>query len=351
MQSSVQKMDFGKTADGMQVDVYVLTNGQGMQAKVMSYGAILTELHVPDRTGTLADVVLGFDNLAAYLKGHPHFGAVVGRVANRIARGRFTLEGKEYKLAINNGPNSIHGGIKGFDKKLWQAGSIHSSDQVGVTLFYRSADREEAYPGNLDTLVTYWLTDENELQIDYVATTDKPTPVNLTNHSYFNLAGAGSGDVLGHELILMADQYTPVDDTSIPTGQLKSVQGTPLDFTRPTPIGSHINELPATKGYDHNFVLGGQQGTLRLAARVREPRSGRVMEMLTTEPCVQLYTANGLDGKLKGKDGAAFGQHGALCLEAQHAPDSVNQPTFPSIVLKPGQSYRQTTVYKFSVGS
>jgi aldose 1-epimerase len=351
MQPSVQKNDFGKTAEEVQVDAFVLTNRQGMQAKIITYGAILTELHVPDPNGKCVDVVLGFDNLAAYLKGHPHFGAVVGRVANRIAKGRFTLDGKEYKLAINNGPNSIHGGIKGFDKKIWQAGSIQNEDQVGVTLFYRSADGEEGYPGNLDTVVTYWLTNENELQIDYVATSDKPTPVNLTNHSYFNLRGAGSGDVLAYELTLMADEYTPVDETFIPTGESKSVRGTPLDFTKPTTIGARINELPVTKGYDHNFILRGQEGTLRLAARVREPGSGRVMEMLTTEPCVQLYTANGLDGKLKGKGGAAYPQHGALCLEAQHAPDSVNQPNFPSIILEPGQTYRQTTVYKFSVGT
>jgi aldose 1-epimerase len=348
MQPTVEKKEFGKTADGTAVDLYVLTNAHGMQAKVTTYGAILTELHVPDKSGKLDDVVLGFDNLESYLKGHPHFGATVGRVANRIAKGRFTLNGKEYKLAINNGPNSLHGGLIGFDKKVWQARTMQEPDSVAVTFTYRSPDGEEGYPGNLDTSVTYTLTNQNELRIDYTATTDKSTPVNLTNHSYFNLAGAASGDILGHELTIMSDEYTPTDGTGIPTGEVKPVRGTPLDFTRPTPIGARIDQFPATKGYDHNFVLRGQPGTLRLAAVVRELRSGRTMEMLTTEPCVQLYTANGLDGKLKGKGGAGYPKHGAFCLEAQHTPDSVNHPSFPSVILEPGQTYQQTTVYKFS---
>jgi aldose 1-epimerase len=349
MQPTVEKKEFGKTADGTPVELYVLSNAHGMQAKVTTYGAILTELHVPDKSGKLDDVVLGFDDLEGYLRGHPHFGSTVGRVANRIAKGRFTLNGKEYKLAINNGPNSLHGGLVGFDKKVWKASLGQESDRAFVTFTYRSPDGEEGYPGNLDTSVTYTLTNQNELRIDYIAKTDKPTPVNLTNHSYFNLGGAASGDVLGHELTIMADEYTPADGTGIPTGEIKSVRGTPLDFTRPTPIGAGIDQFPATKGYDHNFVLRGRAGTLRPAAVVVEPRSGRIMDMSTTEPCVQLYTANGLDGKLKGKGEASYPKHGAFCLEAQHAPDSVNHPSFPSVILEPGQTYQQTTVYKFSV--
>jgi aldose 1-epimerase len=362
MQPTIEKKGFGKTTEGVPVDLYILTNANGMQAKISTYGAILTALQVPDKHGKLDDVVLGFDDLDAYEKGHPFFGATVGRVANRIAKGRFTLNGKEYKLAINNGPNSIHGGLKGFDKKVWHAEPLQRADRVGVKLTYRSPDGEEGYPGNLDTSVTYTLNNDNDLGIDYTATTDKPTPVNLTNHSYFNLGGAGSGDILGHELTISADEYTPADETLIPTGETKSVQGTPLDFTSPTPIGARIEQLPATKGYDHNFMLrhralpdgtsstiplGVKAFPLLLAARVREPKSGRVMEMYTTEPCVQLYTANGLDGKLKGKGGAAYPSYGAFCLEAQHVPDSVNHPNFHSVILNPGQTYQQTTVYKF----
>jgi aldose 1-epimerase len=315
----------------------------------MTYGAILTELHVADRNGKLEDVVLGFDNLKDYLAGHPMFGATVGRVANRIAKGKFTLDGKEYRLAVNSGPNSIHGGRKGFDKVVWRAETLTKPDGVAVQLNYRSPDGEEGYPGNLSTTVTYTLTNENELKITYAATTDKPTPVNLTNHSYFNLSGVKDGDVLGHELMLAADEYTPADATLIPTGEIRPVRGTPLDFTRPTPIGARIAELkPTLGGYDHNFVLRGGGKSLVLAARVYDPKSGRVMEMFTTEPAVQLYTANFLDGKRKGKGGVAYGKHQGLCLEAQHFPDSVNHPNFPSIILRPGGTYTQTTVYKFS---
>jgi aldose 1-epimerase len=304
---------------------------------------------VPDRDGKLNDVVLGFDDLESYLKGHPHFGATTGRVANRVAKGKFTLDGKEYTLAVNNGPNSLHGGLKGFDKVVWKAEPKEASDAVAVQLTYVSPDGEEGYPGNLTTIVTYALTNQNELRIDYKATTDKATPVNLTNHSYFNLAGPRSGDILSHELMLEADEYTPADDTLIPTGEIRSVKGTPLDFTKPATIGSRIAQVAdKTGGYDHNFLLRGKGKSLALAARAYEPKTGRVMEMYTTEPGVQLYTGNFLDGKLKGKGGVVYQKHQAFCLEAQHFPDSVNHPEFPSVILRPGQTYTQTTAYKFS---
>lgn len=339
---------FGKTPDGQEVDLFTLTNANGLQAKVTTYGAILTELHVPDRNGKFADVVLGFDDLKGYLGGHPCFGATIGRVANRIAKGRFTLNGKEYKLAINNGPNSLHGGKKGFDKTVWQGAVVPGSSDPSVKLHLASPDNEEGYPGNLDVTVTYTLTRNNELRIDYEAKTTKATPVNLTNHSYFNLAGHGSGDVLNHEMTLQADSYTVSDDTLIPTGEIKSVKGTPLDFTQPTRIGAHIDELKKTQGFDHNFVLRDGGKSLAIGARVVEPKSGRVLEMFTTEPGVQLYTANGLDTKLKGKGGVGYVKHAGFCLEAQHFPDSINHPEFPSVVLRPGQTYRQTTTYKFT---
>jgi aldose 1-epimerase len=349
--ASVEKIAFGKTQDGTPVDLYMLTNANGLRAKVITYGAILTELHVPDRNGKLDDVVLGFDNLESYLKGHPLFGAVVGRVANRIGGAKFTLDGQEYKLAANNGRNSIHGGRRGFDKVVWQGEPVAAQDGVAIKLSYRSSDGEEGFPGNLSVALTYTLTNQNELRLDYTATTDKPTPVNLTNHSYFNLAGAGSaGDVLGHELMLAADQYTPADNELIPTGEIKPVAGTPLDFTKPTPIGARIEQLRERPygGYDHNYVLNSGGKALALGARVYEPKTGRVMEMSTTQPGVQLFTANGMSGKLKGKGGAAYPRHGGFCLETQHFPDSVNKPNFPSVILRPGVTYRQTTVFKFS---
>jgi aldose 1-epimerase len=349
MKPGIEKQAFGE-ADGHAVDLYTLTNRHGVVAKIMTYGGIITELHVPDRDGKLGDVVLGFDDLKGYLGGHPYFGALVGRVANRVAKGRFTLDGKDYKLAVNNGPNALHGGLKGFDKVVWKAEPIKTDHGAALQLTYTSADGEEGYPGTLKATVVYTLTDDNALKIDYKATTDKDTPVNLTNHSYFNLAGPASGDILGHQLRIEADSYTPVDDTLIPTGEIKPVKGTPLDFTKLTPIGAHIDQLKGEPGgYDHNFVLNKrrEQGP-QPAVEVVEPKTGRVMEMLTTEPGVQFYTGNFLDGSNKGKGGVVYKKHQGFCLEAQHFPDSVNQPKFPSVILKPGQTYTQTTIYKFS---
>ncbi len=347
--STLQKEPFGKTADGQQVDLYTLTNKNGLIAKIMTYGALLTELHVPDRDGKIGDVVLGFNDLAGYLKGHPYFGATTGRVANRIAKGRFTLDGKEYTLATNNGPNHLHGGNVGLDKRVWKAKEVPAESGRAVKLTYLSPDGEEGYPGRLDIEVTYTLSSADELRIDYKAVTDKPTPVNLTNHSYFNLAGAGSGPILDHELTLFADHYTPVDAAGIPTGEIAPVQGTVMDFAKPMSIGARIDQLTGSPGgYDHNYVLNNQDGTLALAARVYEAKSGRQMEVLTTEPGVQLYTGNFLDGTVTGKGGKIYKQRYGLCLETQHYPDSVNQPSFPSTILRPGMTYRQTTIYRFS---
>jgi aldose 1-epimerase len=344
----VQKSSYGQLPDGTQIELYTLTNSKGVVAKIITYGALLTELHVPDRNGQLGDIVLGFDNLDQYLKGHPYFGATIGRVANRIAQGKFTLDGQPYTLATNNGPNHLHGGLKGFDKVVWKAEPIQSSDWAAVKFTYTSSDGEEGYPGNLNVTVIYTLTDLNELRINYSATTDKATPVNLTNHSYFNLAG--EGDILGHELMLAADRYTPVDDTLIPTGELAPVKGTVMDFTSPMAIGSRIGKLTnQPSGYDHNYCLTAGGKGLALAARVYEPKSGRVMEILTTEPGIQFYTGNFLDGTLTGKRGIVYKKHYGFCLETDHFPDSINRPNFPPVVLRPGQTYRQTTVHRFSV--
>jgi aldose 1-epimerase len=343
MQARVQKSSFGALPDGTAVDLFTLANANGLSAKVATYGAIITELHVPDGKGQFCDIVLGYDNLEQYLRKHPFFGATVGRVANRIAKGRFTLVGKTYALATNNGPNHLHGGLKGFDKKVWQA---EPQTGAAVKFSYTSPDGEEGYPGTLAVAVTMTLTDANELRLDYTATTDKPTPVNLTNHSYFNLAGEGSA--LEHEMMLAADHYTPSDSTLIPTGEIKLVKDTPMDFTAPRPIGSRFAQLQNKPvGYDHNYVLNSGGKGLALAARVSEPRSGRVMEVHTTQPGIQFYSANFLDGTLTGKRGVVYQQHSAFCLETQHFPDSVNQPQFPSVILRPGQTYRQTTVHKF----
>jgi aldose 1-epimerase len=347
-QGSVGQMNFGKTREGTPVDLYVLSNGK-MTVKVITFGGIITEIHVPDRNGKLADVVIGFDNLEQYLSRHPHFGAITGRVANRIAGGRFTLDGHEYRLAANNGPNSLHGGLKGFDKVVWKATDVSGAAGAAVKLAYKSPDAEEGYPGDLDVSVTYTVTPLDELKIDYAATTDKATPVNLTNHTYFNLAGPAAGSILGHELLLAADRYTPADETLIPTGEILPVSGTALDFTSPIAIGARIGQIKGDLGgYDHNFVLRGGGAGPALAARVREPESGRVLEVFTTEPGVQLYTANSLDGSLRGKGGVAYKKHQGFCLETQHFPDAVHHDNFPSIILRPGSTYTQTTIYKFS---
>lgn len=344
-EAKVKKSSFGKV-DEKEVHLYTLTNSRGAIAKITNYGGIVTELHVPDKDGKIGNVVLGFDNLKDYLKGHPYFGAIVGRVGNRIAKGKFTLNGKEYTLATNNGPNALHGGKKGFDKVVWNAEPKEVKDGSALVLTYKSEDGEEGYPGTLSCEVTYTLTHDNALRVDYKATTDKATPVNLTHHGYFNLAG--KGDILDHRLMLNADRYTPVDDSLIPTGEIKSVEGGPLDFREATRIGARIDQLKGDPGgYDHNFVLNRKGPGLSLAVRVTEPSSGRIMEVHTTEPGIQFYTGNFLDGSLKGHGGEVYKKHYGFCLEAQHYPDSVNQPKFPSTILKPGQTYTQTTIYRF----
>jgi aldose 1-epimerase len=350
--SVIKKEPFGNAPDGP-VDLYTITNAHGMELRVTNYGGIIVSLRVPDKNGSVADVVLGYDKLDGYLKNSPYFGAIVGRYCNRIANGKFALDGVEYHLAKNNGPNSLHGGLKGFDKVIWHAEPFTNEQGSGLILTYTSKDGEEGYPGNLKTKVSYTLTNQNELRIDYEATTDKATPVNLTSHSYFNLTGEGSGDILKHELTLYADRFTPVDQTLIPTGELRPVKGTPLDFTKPTPVGVRINDnyeqLLIAHGYDHNFVLNRKDDDLLLAARVHEPGSGRVLEVYTTEPGVQLYTGNFLDGTITGKHGHVYNKHAALCLETQHFPDSPNHANFPSTILRPGKTFRSRTAYRFSV--
>jgi aldose 1-epimerase len=345
----VQQQSFGRTASGQEVDLYTLTNGGGVEVGIINYGGIVTSIKTPDRTGNIADVALGFDTLDGYLGTHPYFGAIVGRYGNRIAGGKFKLGGVEYTLPRNNGENALHGGVRGFDKQIWKAREIPG----GVELRYVSKDGEEGYPGTLDTTVTYSLTDRNELKIEYAANTDKETVVNLTNHTYFNLSGQGQGDVLGHQVMINADRFTPVDPGLIPTGDPAPVEGTPFDFRQPTAIGARINaeneQLLRGKGYDHNFVLNSSGGGLALAARVIDPKSGRVLEVLTDQPGVQFYTGNFLDGTVKGKGGKAYQQRDGFCLETQHFPDSPNRPEFPSTVLKAGEQYRTTTVYQFSV--
>ncbi|HWQ55495.1 MAG TPA: aldose epimerase family protein [Bryobacteraceae bacterium] len=351
-EGKVNRQAFGKTAAGEQVELFTLTNGKGMEATITNFGAIVTSLKAPDRNGKYEDVVLGFDSLAGYTGTHPYFGAVVGRYGNRIAKGRFTLDGAEYTLARNNGENHLHGGVKGFDKAVWKARDVSTADTPRLELSYVSKDGEEGYPGNLSVTVTYSVTAAGELRIDYSATTDKATVVNLTNHSYFNLAGQGNGDILKHQMMIYADRYTPVDAGLIPTGEPRKVEGTPFDFRKPVEIGARIGEkdeqLVRGGGYDHNFVLNSGGGTLAPAGRVKEPGSGRVMEVLTTQPGVQFYTGNFLDGTLKGKGGKVYGHRYGFCLETQHFPDSPNRPAFPSVVLRPGEKYATTTVYRFS---
>jgi aldose 1-epimerase len=350
---SIKKESFGKLDDGTPVDIYTLRNPAGMQARITNYGGIVVSLLTPDKSGKFDDVVLGFDSLADYFNESPYFGAIIGRYGNRIAKGKFTLNGKEYTFAINNGANSLHGGIKGFDKVVWNAETKQSAKDVSLILTYLSKDGEEGYPGNLSVKVIYTLTNANELKISYSATTDKPTVVNLTNHSYFNLAGAGNGDILSHEMTINADRFTPVDSGLIPTGELRSVKGTPFDFTAPAIIGARIDsndiQLKYAGGYDHNFVLNKKGNEHSFAARVFEKSSGRVLDVYTTEPGVQFYTGNFLDGTLKGKGGKHYGRRCGFCLETQHFPDSPNKPQFPTTTLNPGETYSTTTVYKFSV--
>ena len=347
---SIQKSSFGKTKDGTEVSLVTCTNTSGLVMKVMTYGATVVSMETPDKAGKLANIQLGFPTLEGYLQRHPYFGSTVGRYGNRIAKGKFKIDGKEYILATNNGPNHLHGGLKGFDAVVWNAAEVKTADSVGVKFTYKSKDGEEGYPGNLSVTVVYSLTNNNEMKIDYTATTDKATVVNLTNHCYWNLGGAGSGDILKTQLMLNADKYLPIDAGSIPTGELAPVKGTAMDFTTPHAIGERIGELKKephqTKGYDHCYVLRGQDGKLALAARAKDPASGRVMEIYTTEPAIQLYCGNFLDGS---PGGNGYKQHDAFCLETQHYPDSPNQPKFPSTLLKPGQTHRTTTVHKFSV--
>jgi aldose 1-epimerase len=343
-EAKVTYSNFGRTSDGKGVELYTLTNGKGMEAKIMTLGAAVVSLTAPDKNGNYADVVLGMDKLEGYLGGVPYFGAVVGRYGNRIAKGQFTLEGQAYKLAVNNGENSLHGGLKGFDKQVWTA----KDAEGGVEFTYVSRDGEEGYPGTLTAKVLYTVTPENELKLEYTATTDKPTVVNLTNHSYFNLAG--EGDILQHQVMIDADRFTPVDQGLIPTGELKPVEGTPFDFRKPTAIGARIDQpdeqLKFGGGYDHNWVLNGSG--MRKAAEVYEPKTGRVMEVLTQEPGLQFYTGNFLDGTITGKGGRAYQKRAAFCMETQHFPDSPNKPSFPTTELKPGQTYHTVTVYRFS---
>jgi aldose 1-epimerase len=346
-EATVETSSFGSLADGTVVELLTLRNAKGATAKAITYGATLTELWVPDRSGKLGDVVLGFDKLGGYLRNPPWFGATVGRVANRIARGKFTLDGQEYSLEINNPPNNLHSGSKGLSRTVWKAEPLHESHAAAVRFTCVSPDGDGGFPGNLAVTLVYRLTDDNQWQIEYTAKTDKATPVNLTNHSYFNLGGGK--DILDHILYIQADHYTPVDTTLIPTGEIQSVKGTPLDFTSPLTIGAHIGEMKGTPGgYDHNYVLNEKAGKLKLAARVLSPDSGRQMEVWTTEPGVQFYSGNFLDGTIVGKRSVVYGKHSGFCLETQHFPDAVHHPSFPSVILRPSGVYRSETIYKFS---
>jgi aldose 1-epimerase len=350
---TVTKQDYGKTSTGEFVYLYTLRNTHGLEAKITNYGGILVSLKVPDRNRKFADVVLGFNDLESYLtKNDPYMGALIGRYGNRIAKGRFTLNGIEYKLAVNNGENHLHGGIKGFDKVVWTGREIKTGVGPAVALEYLSKDGEEGYPGNLNVRVVYILTNSNELQIEYSATTDKDTVLNLTHHSYFNLAGEGNGDILNHTVTINANQFVPTDAGSIPTGELKNVAGTPFDFLTATAIGARINQddeqLKFGNGYDHTWVINGHPGLMRVAATAYEPTSGRVMQVLTTEPGMQFYTGNFLNGTLTGKSGKVYARRTGFCFETQHYPDSPNQPSFPTTTLKKGATYKSTTIYRFS---
>jgi aldose 1-epimerase len=349
---TMQKSVFGTTQEGQEVFAYTLKNKSGMEATVITFGATLVSLSAPDRNGAMADIVLGFDSLSSYLTQNPYFGSTIGRYGNRIGKGKFKLNGVEYTLAVNNGPNHLHGGIKGFDKVIWTVDEKESVAGTSLVFLYMSKDGEEGYQGALSVKVVYSLTDSNELRIDYTATTDKPTIVNLTHHSYFNLAGAGNGSVLDHELYIDADRFTPVDEGLIPTGELRSVQGNPMDFRTPVSIGARINDpyeqIKKGGGYDHNWVLNKAMKTFGLAARAYEKSSGRVMEVLTDEPGLQFYSGNFLDGTLTGKGGKKYERRFGFCLETQHYPDSPNKSEFPTTVLNPGDTYKTSTIYRFS---
>jgi aldose 1-epimerase len=350
---SISQAPFGGIPDGPPVTIYTLRNDKGMEVRILNYGGIVQSLKVPDKNGKFDDVVLGYDSLGGYLTNSPYFGALIGRYGNRIGGGKFTLEGKTYKLAANNGPNSLHGGIKGFDKVVWQASPSLTPDGPALELTYVSQDGEEGFPGNLKVTAIYTLTDNNELHLSFTATTDQPTLCNLTQHSYFNLRGQGNGDVLGHEVCINSDKITPVDKDLITTGEYAPVDGTPFDFRKPTAIGARINDpnqqLQFGTGYDHNWVINKPLGKLGLQARVFEPATGRVLEMWSTEPGVQFYTGNFLDGSITGKDGKVYSRRTGFCLEPQHYPDSPNKPGFPTTELKPGKTYQNTIVYRFLV--
>jgi aldose 1-epimerase len=349
----IDKKDFGKISDSIMVNLFTLMNDNQMKVQITNYGGTITSIFVPDKKGNLGDVVLGFNNLEGYIDKSPYFGCIIGRFGNRIAKGRFFLDGKQYQMAINDGPNHLHGGLKGFDKVIWFPEMIERKDRIALKLNYLSKDGEEGYPGNLTLEVIYWLTNENEIIIEYYAKTDKKTIINLTNHSYFNLRDAGNTSILNHEITLHADYFTPIDKTLIPTGELRKVQNTPFDFREPVKIGARIDaeeeQIKFAGGYDHNLVLRGQAGELRLVAKAFEPETGRILEVLTTEPGIQLYSGNFLDGTIKGKNGIVYHKRHAFCLETQHYPDSPNKTEFPSTVLIPGEEYKSTTVFKFSV--
>lgn len=347
----VEQAHFGRLPSGENVQVWTLRNGRGMEVRAIGYGAAITSLRVPDREGRPGDVVLGYDDLAGYIADDAYFGAVIGRFANRIGAGRFSLDDRPYQLATNNGPNHLHGGPGGFHKVLWKVAALPASDGQGLAFSYTSPDGEEGYPGTLNVWVTYLLTQQNELLIDYWATTDRSTPINLTQHSYLNLTGDPERNVLDHELEINADRFTPVDDTLVPTGEIAPVSGTPFDFRQPRPIRACIGEndaqLAYADGYDHNYVLNSAGGALVFAARVYEPTTGRFLEVHTTEPGIQFYSGNFLDGGIRGKEGVRYGYRTGFCLETQHFPDSPNQPAFPSTILRPGGTFTSRTVYRF----
>ncbi|MBD3225171.1 MAG: galactose-1-epimerase [Caldithrix sp.] len=352
-QLSVTSEPFGPDVDGQPIHLYTLSNVEGMMVTITNYGAIVQSIKVPDRDGNIEDVVLGFDSLQSYIEDDSYFGGLVGRYGNRIAKGKFTLDGNTYTLATNNGPNHLHGGDQGFNKVVWKGQQLQSEKEVGVKLTYVSPDGEEGYPGTLTTTVIYSLNNDNAFKIEYRAKTDQPTVVNLTHHGYFNLSGNNRHNILDHKLMINADRFTPVDETLIPTGERRSVEGTPMDFRQPTAIGSRIDtdyeQLEYGKGYDHNWVLNDVDGTLKLQTTLYDPQSGRFMEISTVEPGMQFYSGNFLDGSIIGKNGQAYELHDGLCLEPQHFPDAPNQPDFPSTELRPGETYQSTSVYRFSV--